>query len=81
MHFGLRPLWLLPGAQALQERNGLPYYEGPLKLLAGPERIEAGWWDGPMQSRDYFVAQRADDALLWIYRQAGQAWYLHGWFA
>jgi protein ImuB len=81
LHFGLRPLWLLPGAQALQERDGLPYYEGPLKLLAGPERIEAGWWDGPMQSRDYFVAQRADDALLWIYRQAGQAWYLHGWFA
>ena len=30
-------------------------------LLTGPERIEAGWWDGPAATinRDYFVARYA----------------------
>ena len=29
-----------------------------LELLAGPERIESGWWDGADVQRDYYVAQR-----------------------
>ncbi len=79
--FGLRPFWLLPAPQALAERHGVPQLNGPLKLLIGPERIQSGWWDGPYEGRDYFVAQTSTQALLWVYRIPARAWYLHGWFA
>ena len=71
-------------------RRDCPLYQGPLTLLAGPQRIEAAWW-GVMALRDYFLAHSAQAGLLWIYRerltargidgdkQAG-AWYLHGVF-
>lgn len=78
--FGLRPLWLLPVPQALSEAGGVPQFEGPLKLLAGPERIQSGWWDDD-QARDYFIAQTQSQALLWVYRLPARAWYLHGRFA
>jgi protein ImuB len=68
---GPRPLWLL-------EPRKIP--ERLFTALAGPERIEAGWWDGDDAKRDYFVARRPDGTLAWIYREAGE-WYLHGLFA
>ena len=40
----------------------------PLRLLCGPERIEAGWWDAGLAERDYFIGEAADGALVWIYR-------------
>ena len=40
-----RPLWLFDPPQALVEVDGRPHRNGPLQLLAGPERIESGWWD------------------------------------
>jgi protein ImuB len=49
-------------------------------LLAGPERIESGWWDGDEASRDYFVARRPDGSLAWVYRDK-DGWFLHGLFA
>ncbi len=78
--FGLRPLWLLPAPQVLHEADGVPQFQGPLKLLAGPERIQSGWWDDG-QARDYFIAQTQSQAMLWIYRLPARAWYLHGRFA
>jgi protein ImuB len=70
-HPGPRPLWLLEPPRRLGQRAPL--------LLAGPERIEAGWWDGDEARRDYFIAQ--DEAsLTWVYREDGE-WYLHGFFA
>ena len=54
--------------------------EGEFTALAGPERIETGWWDGDEASRDYFVARLPDGALGWVYREANQ-WFLHGLFA
>ncbi|TAK82782.1 MAG: DNA polymerase Y family protein [Betaproteobacteria bacterium] len=68
---GPRPSWLL---------QPKPVPENSFRLLAGPERIESGWWDGDEASRDYFVARLADESLAWIYREAGE-WYLHGLFA
>jgi protein ImuB len=68
---GPRPLWLL-------ERKKLR--ESEFELLAGPERIESGWWDGDEASRDYFVAQMADQSLAWVYREK-EGWFLHGLFA
>ena len=80
---GPRPLWLLEPARRLREAGGAPQDGGPLELLAGPERIESGWWDGGEIARDYFIARSADAALLWVYRERGAAggWYLHGIFA
>jgi protein ImuB len=69
---GPRPLWLLEPPRRL----GLA---APV-LLAGPERIEAGWWDGDDARRDYFIAQQEDFSLAWVYRESGE-WYLHGFFA
>ncbi len=83
LDFELRPFWLLERPQALQERESVPCRDGPLKLLAGPERIESGWWDGADVARDYFIARSADAALLWVYRERSPAgaWYLHGIFS
>ncbi|MBU6271993.1 MAG: DNA polymerase Y family protein, partial [Betaproteobacteria bacterium] len=81
-----RPLWLLERPQALGERQQRPWLQGPLTLLAGPERIETGWWDGGLIQRDYFIAGDSDGVLLWIYRERlpgdGQAagWFLQGRF-
>jgi protein ImuB len=61
-----------------------PFYGSALHLLSGPERIEAGWWDGDLAMRDYFVAQGEEGAYYWIYRERDidQArWFLHGLFA
>jgi protein ImuB len=83
-----RPVWLLPQPLALPEQQSRPLLDGrPLQLLAGPERIESGWWDGAPAARDYFIAQAHDGALVWVYRQrlplaepVGEGWYLHGRF-
>jgi protein ImuB len=78
-----RPLWLLGEPQPLDEVAEMPCYDGRLSLLAGPERIESGWWDGGDVMRDYFVASNSSEALLWIYRErnADARWFLHGFFA
>jgi len=79
---------LHPVAEPLAERRSRPLLDGrPLSLLSGPERIEAGWWDAELAERDYFIAEAADGALVWIYRarlplSAGDesGWFLHGRF-
>lgn len=84
-----RPVWLLASPQPLPERQSRPWLDGaPLHLLAGPERIESGWWDGALAVRDYFIARAGDGTLVWIYRArlppadaAGEGWFLHGRFA
>ena len=85
---GPRPFWLLPDPQPLEEHGAVPYHDGPLVLLAGPERIESGWWDGGEIARDYFIARTGDQALVWVFRERptpachiGGGWYLHGLFA
>ena len=78
-----RPFWLLEQPLPLVVRQHRPFYGSSLSLLSGPERIEAGWWDGALALRDYFVAQGEEGACYWIYRErdAGSArWFLHGLF-
>ncbi|MEF8755837.1 MAG: DNA polymerase Y family protein [Accumulibacter sp.] len=83
---GPRPLCLLAQPQALREQAGRPQCGGPLRLLAGPERIESGWWDAAEPDalgdvcRDYFVAISRRDEWLWIFR-CRSGWFLHGVFA
>ncbi|HET9976664.1 MAG TPA: DNA polymerase Y family protein [Burkholderiaceae bacterium] len=77
-----RPTWLLPQPQRLQEDAafGRPLHQGaPLVLATRAERIEAGWFDGELVSRDYHVAQAKDHRWLWVFRER-QRWYLHGIF-
>ena len=67
-----RPLWIM-APRPLRE---LP------RLLGDPERIEAGWWDGTDARRDYYVAETAQGALWWVYRDlSSNTWFLHGIWA
>lgn len=83
----LYPTWLLPAPQRLVVQHGSPQYQGPLTLLAGPRRLEAGWLEGDAHCalRDYFVARSPVAGLVWVYRERlagqGDGWYLHGLFA
>ncbi len=72
--FGLRPFWLLPRPAPLARES--------VTLLAGPERIESGWWDGDDVRRDYFVAEDSRGSRLWVFRERGGEgrWDLHGIF-
>ncbi len=73
----LLPAWLVRPAKALSLRGGKPWHHGALRLLCGPQRLEAGWWeesDGAGDSaalavRDYFVAHNDAVGLVWIYRE------------
>lgn len=79
-----RPFWLLPQPRSLEIRQERPVYQGRvLRLVQGPERIETGWYAGMHQRRDYFVAEDAEGARYWIYREreTGEGWFLHGLFA
>jgi len=91
-----QPTWLLPEPLplALDTRSGpreQPIYQGPLQLLAGPHRIEAGWWDtrdqAAAEARDHYLASSPRAGLLWVFRtrhapsDARSAWFLLGFFA
>ncbi len=71
-----RPAWLLPQPMPLRGHGLVP--------LAGPERIESGWWDDAGLRRDYYVVETRDGQRAWVFRPAGDADappMLHGWFA
>ncbi len=78
-----RPTWLLQRPHRLITHAGQPMLQGDLTLQAGPERIEAGWWDGGEVRRDYYVAANSRGETFWIYREHRDpsGWYLHGVFA
>jgi protein ImuB len=78
-----RPCWVLQRPIALRMRDHRPFYTTPLRLIRGPERIEAGWWDDQTVGRDYYVAQGTDASCYWIYLERSQdaRWFLHGMYA
>ena len=78
------PTWLLREPLVLQVHGNRPHYQGPLRLLVGPQRLETGWWlddsdrgDAGQSEvvkvglalRDYFIAHSTHAGLLWVYRQ------------
>ncbi|CAN7748307.1 Y-family DNA polymerase [Duganella sp. LjRoot269] len=75
-----RPSLLLPKPVRLLVRDNRPFYTSALRLIKGPERIEAGWWNDQTVARDYYIAQGADATCYWIYleRTHEAQWYLHG---
>lgn len=70
-----RPGWLL--------REPLSLDDSRLRILAGPERIESGWWDGGDVRRDYYRVQTLEGLRGWAYQAVGEAgpMLLQGWFA
>jgi protein ImuB len=79
-----RPFWMLAIPVPLMMHDYRPFYGSPLKLIAGPERIECGWWDGSLAVRDYFIAQGDEGARYWLFRERtgnDWRWFLHGLFA
>ena len=86
-----QPSWLLDPPLRLNSRQDQPEYFGPLQLVAGPQRVEEGWWqpraegaNGHVQ-RDYFVYRSAQAGLLWVFQQRlsidETGWFLHGVYA
>jgi protein ImuB len=90
-----QPTFILPQPLKLAMRGNKPIYQGELTLLAGPQRVEGGWWDRDEVAadtrnvvRDYWLALSEHAGVLWVFQTrlpaAGQgqsAWYLHGHFA
>jgi protein ImuB len=69
-----RPLWLYGEPRRCRIED--------YRVLAGPERIESGWWDGRDCRRDYYVVRDAQGSTLWAYREykPRRGWYLQGLF-
>ena len=78
---GHRPLWMLVEPLVLETARGKPVFLDILNLESGPERIEAGWWDGGDIWRDYYIARNLRGMRLWVFRDCRESrWYLHGLF-
>ncbi|MGE3296417.1 MAG: DNA polymerase Y family protein [Porticoccaceae bacterium] len=75
-----RPVWLVQPPAPVSVQGGKLYWDGPLILLRGPERIESDWWRTPAR-RDYYLARHGDGRRCWLYRERHTgAWFVHGLF-
>jgi protein ImuB len=70
-----RPTWLLD--------RPLPLRGPSPRIMAGPERLETGWWDGDEACRDYYMVETSLGQHAWVFCPPGEqgGWMLHGWFA
>ncbi|MDY1549560.1 Y-family DNA polymerase [Luteibacter sahnii] len=70
-----RPTWLL--------ERPIPWRGAAPTVVAGPERMETGWWDGGPVRRDYYIVETAQGQRAWAFLppDEAQGWMLHGWFA
>lgn len=84
-----RPIHLLPKIVPLQV---LGVVAGPPKVFHwrgekfdvrktwGPERIQAGWWRGRYERRDYYRVETDNGNRFWLFRHGDGTWFLHGIF-
>lgn len=89
-HLARHPPWILRVPLRLAVQGNRPLYQGALVMLAGPDRLESGWWSllssaevegEELALRDYYVASSPHAGLLWVYRRRSigePAWYLQG---
>ena len=70
-----RPTWLLD--------RPIPLRGPEPRILAGPERLETGWWDGGQVCRDYYAVETSLGQCAWVFCAPGEraGWMIHGWFA
>jgi protein ImuB len=79
-HCAQRPFWLMPMPQPLKQYGDKLYWNGALKLVYGPERIEDNWWR-EAASRDYYIAADKAGQHYWIYSdRLTECWFVHGVF-
>jgi protein ImuB len=73
--FRKRPFWLLSKPCVLRGELA--------RILAGPERIESGWWDEHDKRRDYYIVETRQGQRAWAFvpAESDTGWTLHGWFA
>ena len=87
----LQPTWLMDKPVRLVMKDERPQYLGTCQPVAGPYRVEGGWWDrqGDLPGfvrRDYYVMHSEHGGLLWVYRDLSSdddersPWFLHGRF-
>ena len=46
---------------------------------AGPDRVSGGEWDSPF-AREYYRCVTVSGRLVWIFREEGAQWLVHGWW-
>ena len=76
----LRPSLLPPPPRAQRDVGWLPVgpEAGPVVRLVGPDVLSGGWWRREIH-RDYYFAETARGALLWLfYDRRRRQWFLHG---
>ena len=72
-------VWLVPDGPPLH--FSFRGREHRIEQAWGPERIETGWWRGPMVARDYYRVETAAGQRFWLFRRlADGRWFLHGSF-
>lgn len=77
----LRPTWLLPEPEPIEERDRRLYWDGYLTPHVGPERIVSHWWKEKI-ARDYYLAIRHDNLRVWIFHDLyTKKWFVHGVFS
>ena len=76
-----RPGWLLP--------RPVPLRDAYVRVIAGPERIESGWWDCDDLQRDYYIVETSRGQRAWAFCLAEgdmpapphpDRLMVHGWF-
>lgn len=72
-----RPIWICQPPKPLPKDLAKAGY----RLVAGPERLESGWWDFEPACRRYWISQTSDHRVAWLYEdQHTKTWWLAGWF-
>jgi len=86
------PTWLALPPRSLALRGGRPQFQGPLRLLSGPHRVEWFPWadaEASTQVRDHHLAHSPGAGLVWVCCErsaittatAAPSWWLLGWWA
>ena len=79
--YPIRPNFILEQPMRLHKDLN-PLQHPDFEWLEGPERINAAWWDGDGQNRDYYIYRYARKTLYWLfYRSLTHRWYWHGIFS
>ena len=79
--YPIRPNFILERDMRLHKDLN-PLQHPDFEWLEGPERINAAWWDGDGQNRDYYIYRYAQKTLYWLfYRSLTHRWYWHGVFS
>lgn len=70
-HRGHWPFWVLPHPSPCS---------APTTLIAGPARLDSGWWDHAPIRRDYYQALLGNQ-LAWVFRDDRGQWFIHGFYS